>query len=62
MTALELHVDLLPGVVHLVADADQPIVQHDDKEADEDEHAKRNKQNHGILLFPPGRAAERAML
>jgi hypothetical protein len=32
MAALQLHVDLLPGVAHLVADGDETVVEHDDDE------------------------------
>src|SRR5262249_11276495 len=55
MAALQLDVDLLPGVAHLVADSDQPVVEQDDDEGDNDQHAQTDEQRHGTLSSPLSR-------
>jgi hypothetical protein len=52
MAALELDIDLLPGVAGLIADGDETVVEHDDDDGDDDQHAQGDQQRHCTLLSP----------
>jgi hypothetical protein len=49
MAALELHINLLPGIAHLIANPDERIVHADEKKNENNNDSKKNKEWHGFL-------------
>ena len=60
MPALELHVDLGPGVVHLVAQVNETVVDRHEPEGQKNQNPEENKQwRHNVHPFA-GATARRA--